>query len=179
MIYEEVIAYRIRIATRNLHYFFQVPLPRDTKRIIGIETSCQFYNPAHPPPDKSSELYLASYPNDDFADPSVTPPIPFFWKYPDTGVFGDLKLSSSAADVFYSETIKPSEVNETLFQDTLVNVWMNNLLMNFAKREENVMDVHPGMGLVEGCFVDTGNAYFPPYDLKIFIRVDVDHRMDI
>lgn len=180
MIYEELIAHRVRIAQKGERYFFSIPLPKDTRRIIGIETAVELGTNTGWIAPKNSQLYMESYPNAGLVDTSKIPPMPVSFEYFNTGVIGELQLAVSGnADVFYTERISSSDSFTANFMDPLFNLWMFYPLVNLGKREEDVVDVHPGMGMIEASYRNAESDFLPPYDLKIFIRVDFDHRMEL
>jgi hypothetical protein len=184
---ERVIVKRVVITKRGEIQYFQIRLPRNAERIIGIETSISrtgkgFSEYVH------SRGYAAT-PVAAVAAPAIKVPVPVPVPLPKPGgspavlrfqrnaLIGELKLQSlERANVFYSSEVFESDRNVGFGDFSVsrffpVNPWSHEIL-----REPEPVEVDGITTLIGGVFTDAIGAQFKTnlsYQANVFVWYEI------
>jgi len=167
MIREEVITQTIRILQLGEMKYFQIRLPEDTLRIIGIETSYNHFIESTTPPSDFTSGNSASR-TEDIAAP---------YKIDDNLKLGDLYLISTGIEhVFYAETIQEKEYGYGVGDfpgNFMFPSWQGAILG--IKREELSVSVFSKTSVIEGWYKDIRTSAEPErlaYRIKIYLWIE-------
>lgn len=168
MIREEVIVHTEKIERQGQTKYFQVALPRDTGRIIGIE--CSAIREAS---GATSSGMLFLFGTAALVDPVADIDPLFHIKVAET--IGRLTLySPDTADVFFQEDVRQKDISSGYADfsqyPAVFGQWSHN-----SKRYETGISVKNCSALIEGHFKDTWGAlynYHVIYYLNIYIWIE-------
>jgi len=155
MIREEVIAQSLSITRIGQRKYFQVSLPRDTKRIIGLE-----YGAIKKQGEPAS-----------FMPPPVTLADPVFWIYADK-IIGKLMLR--AGRMFYQADLIEYR-NIHLGETIIFPGWEPKPWTHGGRMEEIELSVLTDTALIEGFFQDSwGQGEFETlsYQLHLYLWIE-------
>ncbi|MGC4036078.1 MAG: hypothetical protein QM764_08955 [Chitinophagaceae bacterium] len=174
---EEVIIHKLNVTRLLQPLYFQVTLPADTERIIGIETGAFRKRSGV----TASDLYAYFGSEGSFSefeyDGTIITPTLFTIKKTDT--IGRLTLYSPASkDVFYQEEVKQEDsafkfADFTQFGIETFGQWSHN-----TKRYETNISVKNCSPVIEGYYKDSWGFlynYHVIYELNIYIWIKKDN----
>ena len=168
MIREEVIVHSEKIEKQGQSKYFQIVLPADTLRIIGVETSAIRYASGA----SSSDFFFL------FGTAPLIVPVadvdPLF-KVKATETIGRLTLHTpDATGIFFQDDIRQKDTSPKYADFSQYPVQFGQWSHN-SKRYESNINVTNCSNLVEGHFKDTWGAlynYHVVYQLNIYIWIE-------
>src|SRR5258708_4538300 len=141
---EQAIVTTLNITRMGQRVYFQVPLPKDTARIVGFEYGFMLHQ---------AELIIsAPFPGDPVPTANGLYP---FWKFSPNKVIGQLTLIVAGYEnIFYQEDLKEDH-NIKVGEGIDLVSWQPAPWTHGRKRSEVGISVKSDTSLIEGVFIDS------------------------
>jgi hypothetical protein len=157
MIIQEVITHRLLIERMGERRHFQISLPRDTSRIIGVEYGTL---------EKDGVILPGGGP---------VPAISDYFKVKASKIIGRLTLKTTSAEGLFFQGDLVEDRNSTLHEIVAGVAWQPKPWTHGSKREETSFLINTPMRFVDGMFEDRygiGEYQILTYQLGLFLWIE-------
>ncbi|MBX3164689.1 MAG: hypothetical protein KF900_09415 [Bacteroidetes bacterium] len=197
MIREQVFAIKMHITKSKQVYVFQVKLPQNCGRIVGVEYGHRQLKvteiptppiepplpdpplpPSEPPkePPKEGEDRTEVTPpptTDSTAPPTETPSDELMKNFQRNELFGELRLQScDEADIFYTADIKASENNIGEKDFSLNAFWKAFAYTHQTQCFEDEISLNGKNPVITGVYKDKSSGQNPDYIVNVYLWIE-------